>query len=314
MATLDINTELVSLTPSALLELFIIDTTLVDNNKLPISEQIIYIHNYVTEQLTPVYFDGQKYNATPCKFSNNELKGDGTQTPRPLFSVTNAGGYASRILRQTQGLIGAKVTRRRVFAKFLDTESWPSGPPLWNAPNINNHLSEDIYFVNRKNSENKKSISLSLVTGLELDGARIPRRRMYANNCDFLYRNSTGCNYTALPIADVTNKKFEIAVVDGGYGFTLSNQGEWDESTTYNEGDYVFIYSTDKRNEADTDFRKFFYVCLTNGIIGINFRPPSDLVNWAADECSKKINGCLCRYPLDDLRMGAFISLARAGF
>ena len=315
MPTADVNNELVLLAPTALLELFIIDTTNVDGNRLPISEQILYLHNFVTPDLTPVYFDGQRYNAAPCQFKNNELKGDGTQLPRPSFIVTNHEGYASRILRQAQGLIGAKITRRRVFAKFLDVESWPLNPPLWNAPNINNYLSEDIYYVNKKINENKRLVELELATGLELEGVRLPRRRMFANSCDFLYRNSSGCAYgNSVPVADITNKKFTTAAVDGGYGFTLSNQGLWDDSTTYNEGDYVYLESTDKLNESGTQLRRFYYVCKTNGTIGINSRPSYDQANWVPDACSKKLNGCNCRYPISDLRFGGFSALSRVGF
>jgi len=311
MSNIDINAEFMSLTPSALVELFVIDTTEIEGNKLPISEQTMYLHNHVTTDLTPVYFDGQKYNAAPCEYKKNEMKSDSTQTPRPVFTITNYGGYVSRVLRQTSGLIGAKVTRRRVYAKFLDTLTWPNNPPSWSTPNINNYTSEDIYLVNKKTSESKDSVELELATGLELEGVRLPKRKMFANACVFEYRNSSGCPHSGAPVADVTNKKFFDS---SGYNLTANDRGEWSDVNTYNAGDYVYINSTTKTKEGSADPRQYFYTCVGSSVIGPTTRPSFDSTNWIPDQCSKKLNGCSCRFSSSNLPFGGFAALSRSGF
>ena len=314
MATATINKMLADLTPTSLVEMFIIDSTLIDDNSLPQEEQVIYIHNFITPELSPIYFNGQKYSAVPCKFTGYELKGDGSQLPRPRFSITNYNAYASRILRNTDSLTGAKITRKRTFAKFLNPQSWGENPPFWNVPGINEALSEDVFYVGKKTAENKTVVEFELATSLELNGIRIPKRRMFASACSFEYRNSYGCPYGGPPAATLADKKFETPVAEGGVGLTLNYRGEWRPDEYYAPGDYVYLESKNKKTESKISYKKFFYVCLKAGTIGQINRPSIDKNSWIADACSKTVAGCLCRYQQTDLRFGGFPSLSRVGF
>lgn len=305
-----VNKELDKLTPSTLIELFELDTTNIDGNRLPAGQQVIRFHNFVSEGYYPIYFGSVKYAPIPVLFKNNELKGDGSSLPRPRLNIGNADGMVSYYMSQADGLIGARLLRKRTFARFLSGETWgmtATANPL-GTPDAEAMLSDDIYYVDKVISENKQIVEFELASILELHKVRIPRRRMFANNCGFEYRNSTGCDYTGIPVADSADKKFGA----GGYGYSLNDRGVWDASSTYNQGDYVYIESP-LLKENGTAKKRFYYVCTTNGTSGANTRPAIS-GNWKAETCSRKINGCLCRFTPDNLPFGGFPALSRVEF
>jgi|SRR6478736_369736 len=306
-----INKELEKLTPSTIIELFELDTTGIDGNRLPSGQQIIRFHNFVSEGYYPVYFGSVKYSPIPVQFKNNELKGDGSSLPRPRLNIGNADGMVSYYMSQADGLIGARLTRRRTFARFLSGETWgmtATANPL-GTPDAEAALSDDVFYVDKVVSENKQIVEFELASILELHKVRIPRRRMFANNCGFEYRNSTGCDYTGAPAADSADKKFGA----GGYGFTLVDCGLWGPSTSYSIGDYVYIESPFLKEDGSTK-KRFYYVCTQNGTEGPNQSPTNLPANWKLDGCSRKINGCLCRFTADNLPFGGFPALVRVEF
>jgi len=302
-----INKELEKLTPSTLIELFELDTTEIDGNRLPENQQIIRFHNFVSESFFPVYFADTKYIAVPIMFKNNELKGDGTTLPRPRLNIGNADGIVSYFMSQTDGLIGAKLTRRRTFARFLNGTTWglASNVNPIGSPDAEAALSEDIFFVEKIIMENKQVVEFELASSLELHKVKIPRRRMFANNCVFEYRNSTGCDYTGAPVADYGDKKFDST----GYNLTLTDRGLWDSSASYDAGDYIYIESSFLKEDG-SGAKRFYYVCLENGVTGAENRPAISN-KWKLDMCSRKINGCLCRFTKDNLPFGGFPALIR---
>jgi len=305
-----INKELYKLTPSTLIELFELDTTNIDGNRLPSGQQVLRFHNFVSEGYYPIYFGSVKYSPIPVQFKNNEVKGDGSTLPRPRLNIGNADGMVSYYMSQADSLVGARLLRKRTFARFLSGETWglAAGANPFGTPDADAVLSDDIFYVDKVVSENKQVVEFELASILELHKVKIPRRRMFANNCGFEYRNSTGCDYTGAPAADSADKKFGA----GGYGFTLVDQGAWSASTTYNQGDYVYIESPFLK-EDDSAKKKFYYVCIINGTVGAATRP-SISGNWKLDACSRKINGCLCRFTSDNLPFGGFPALVRVEF
>ena len=310
MSKIEINKELYKLSPSTLIELFELDTTEIDGNKLPESQQIIRFHNYVSEGYFPVYFNGVKYPPIPIQFKSNEVKGDGTTLPRPRLNVGNADGLVSYYLSQTDGMIGAKLTRKRTFSRFLDGDTWglPSNQNPFGTPNGEAALFDDVFYVDKLITENKQIVELELASILELHKVKLPRRKMTANNCSNEYRNSTGCDYTGVPQADEGNKTFG----PDGYNVTLNDRGLWDIAATYNIGDYVYIESFVKK-EDDSGYKRFYYVCMKNGTSGAATRPVISN-SWVKDACSRKIGGCLCRFSPDNLPFGGFPALIRVEF
>ncbi len=304
-----VNKELAKLTPSTLIELFELDTTDIDGNRLPAAQQVIRFHNFVSEGYYPIFFGSVRYVPIPVQFKNNEIKGDGTALPRPRLNIGNADGMVSYYMSQADGMVGAKLTRKRTFARFLSGETWglsASVNPI-GSPDSQAVLSDDIFFVDKVIAENRQTVEFELASILELGKVKIPRRRMFANNCGFEYRNSSGCDYTSSPAADSSDKKF----VDD-YGLTLVDRGLWDADQTFNRGDYVYVESTFLKEDG-TARKRFYYVCFVDGTTGAAQRPAIS-TNWKLDMCSRKINGCLCRFSPDNLPFGGFPGLIRVEF
>lgn len=305
-----VNNELARLTPSTLIELFELDTSGIDSNRLPSGQQIIRFHNFVSEGYYPIFFGSVKYMPIPVQFKSNEIKGDGTTLPRPRLNIGNADGMVSYYMSQADGLIGAKLTRRRTFARFLSGETWGMAAirnPL-GSPDSEAVLSDDVFFVDKVVTENKQAVEFELASILELNKVKLPRRRMFAINCGFEYRNSTGCDYTGVPAADVADKKFTT-----GYGLTLVDRGIWIATNTYNAGDYVYIESNFLKEDGSAN-KRYYYVCLGTSVTGAETRPPIAPNVWQADMCSRKINGCLCRFAATNLPFGGFPGLIRVEF
>ena len=68
---------------------------------------------------------------------------------------------------------------------------------------------DEIYFINRKTSENKVFIEFELASAWDVQGVMLPRRQVLANICNWKYRSSE-CGFAGGAIADVS----DVAVTD----------------------------------------------------------------------------------------------------
>lgn len=168
----DINAELQSLTPNALIELFILDTSVIG------FATIDYFFAGTDINRLPIVFQGISYQPIPLEASGFEFSGQGA-TPKPTLTVSNAGGIISATALQYNDLVGAKVTRKRTFMKFLDDQ--PTADPT-------QELAQDVYFVNRKVSENAIEVQFELTTSFDLVGLMLPSRQVMQNSCPWIYK------------------------------------------------------------------------------------------------------------------------------
>ena len=103
------------------------------------------------------------------------------QLPRPKLVVSNATGLISSILltvnATTAGndLTGAKVTRIRTLAKFIDAANFADGQNATADPTA--EFPREIYSVDRKSSENRDVVEFELAAPTDLAGVRIPKRQ-----------------------------------------------------------------------------------------------------------------------------------------
>lgn len=154
-----------------------------------------YFCNELNEKNEQVVWRGQKYVAIPIQIEGVEIKSDGPSN-RPTLKIGNGAGYITGILNQYRGLIGAKVTRYRVPAQFLDAINFINGND--NA-NPDEYLAQS-YIINSV-QHNKTQASFTLAIPSETDGAIIPHRTIYATVCPFRYRGEM-CGYDGWAIAD----------------------------------------------------------------------------------------------------------------
>jgi len=201
--------ELHKLAPSAIIELF----------KLELFQDIhgvstsYYFHAGVNEKDDPgdlVWIDPDDINEQspspvdyvrfPVEATGFEYTGQGT-LPRPTIRVSNVFSIMSAVLsdvnRDVPGndLCGAKLTRIRTLAKFLPAANFQGGSNPYGNPDVTAILPLEVYYVDRKVSENRDLVEFELVSSLDLAGVRAPKRLCIANLCPWKYRGAE-CGYT----------------------------------------------------------------------------------------------------------------------
>jgi lambda family phage minor tail protein L len=148
-----------------------------------------------------VYWAGQEYLAFPIEADGFEYSGNG-QLPRPKIRVSNiAGTITSLLLTLPDGLEGAKVTRIRTLARYIDAINFPGGVSPY-SPDPTAEFPREIYYIDRKTIENRDAVEFELAAAFDLAGIRLPKRQCIANICQWRYR-STECGYTGPPVADI---------------------------------------------------------------------------------------------------------------
>jgi lambda family phage minor tail protein L len=261
--------------------------------------------------LNNIYWQGNQYTAMPIQAEGFDISTQGTlPTPKLSFSVNDEGLPIITTIRQRMqqlgDLSGAKVTRRRVFAKYLDANNFPNErPPEGFSPNRTVELPPDIFYIDRKSIENKFIVEFELATLLEVEGIKLPSRMCIEGKCVWQFRGE-GCLYerpenktflhgdgvlpsSANNLYTVNNEKIEDIV-----GVKPLYKGEWKLGSLYFKGDWVYV---------EKQGLKYHFVCKTdNPLTG-----PPNLLYWAASQCSKTILGC-------ELHYGKNVSLPFGGF
>lgn len=293
-----VYSEAFSFSPSALIELWVLDGSPIGLNSL------FHFCNGTNTNFQPIVYGGISYVPFPLSIDSMDTDGKGA-IGRPRMTLSNINGFVSSLLLQHQQLVGALITRTRVFARFLDAVNWPSPLPSFVTPDPTAHYEPETFYVNRKLAENNQIVSFELASVLDVQNVKLPRRQILANTCAWRYRDAASCTYSGAPVADANNKQFFDA---SGYNYSPTDKGAFNIGTTYNQGDYVYIYSSLPQFATIP----LYYVCTTNSTVGIT--PQGNPSRWIADSCSKTCAGCKLRYPTTPLRTSAFPGVARAPF
>jgi lambda family phage minor tail protein L len=176
--------------PGSLVELFVLDLT-------SVGSVVLYFHTGTNGLISNVVWQGTTYTAMPMQFEGWELTGKG-QLPRPKARISNANGLIATYCKSYNDLVGAKLTRKRTFAKYLDAINFPGGVNATADPNV--HFADDVYFVDRKSVENKTMVEFELAAAFDVQGILLPRRQFIQNVCAWKYR-SAECGFAGGAVA-----------------------------------------------------------------------------------------------------------------
>jgi lambda family phage minor tail protein L len=150
-------------------------------------------------------WNGNNYLRFPIEADGFEYSGNG-QLPRPKIRVSNIlGTVTALILTAPTGLEGAKFTRIRTLARYIDATNFPGGVSPY-SPDPTAEFPREIYYVDRKTAENRDVVEYELAAAFDLAGVRAPKRQCIANICQWEYR-STECGYTGPPVATIDGTK-----------------------------------------------------------------------------------------------------------
>lgn len=191
-----ITSEIQKLAPSAVIELFVLDAT-------NIGGEVFRFHAGTNALRGKVVWQGNEYLPFPIQVTGFEYNGTG-QLPRPKVVVANLTGVITTLLLELDDLLGAKFIRKRTLAKYLDAVNFDGGVNL--SADATAEFAEDVYYVDRKASENRDLVEFELAASFDLQGIRLPRRQIIQNICPWRYRGSE-CGYTGSVYFDANDNR-----------------------------------------------------------------------------------------------------------
>jgi len=143
----------------AYVELFELDATNIGGN----------LHRFTTG--APVTFGGHIYQTIQIDFGGLSQTSDGKQ-PRPQMSISNVNKLLLASVISLGDLVGAKLTRKRTFAPYLDDGETPDPTAFI----------EDVFYVMQKTVQSPSIITFDLCGALELTELKIPGRQITKKN------------------------------------------------------------------------------------------------------------------------------------
>lgn len=191
---MSITTDIQKLEPGAIVELFELDLT-------PYGGELLRFHAGTNGLLSNVVWDGNPYTAFPVKATGFEFNGQG-QAARPKLLAANVAGSITALVLQYDDIVGAKVTRIRTLAKYLDAVNFaggvnPSADPTAEFPS-------DIFYIDRKSTETNEFVEFELAAAMDVTGVKLPRRQVVQNVCPWGYR-SAECGWTGTSYFDAND-------------------------------------------------------------------------------------------------------------
>lgn len=304
-----LSSEIMSLSPSALITLFEIDVSNLGLNAGTISQTevslgintIFRFHNNINVTSNSVFWQGNEYIAAPIAAEGFEanLKGP-PPIPTLTISVSDSGIPQLSILKQRiralGDIVGAKITRIRTFAKFIDvTNFFNQTPPQNFFPDPTQEFPRDIFYIDHLTLENKNFVQYELSPLFVVEGITLPGRIISERNCVWQYRGE-GCLYEssgrktsvhglgslpnyAPPIATNLNELFSSVIT----GVAFIDKGVYNLGQSYRMGEFCYI-----QNRGI----KYYFTSLINN----NTSSPPNSSGWLADGCSKTVLGCKYRW------------------
>ena len=140
-----------------------------------------------------VVWQGNTYEKYPCTAEGYAYSTNGA-LPRPKIKFSNAFGTITSFFKQYNifqigdfvcpiNLGGAKITRHRTLAKFLDSINFFDNTNPYGTPDPTAEFDKEIYFVERMISEDRNVVGFELVSTFDLIGVTAPSK--LANEDDF---------------------------------------------------------------------------------------------------------------------------------
>ena len=193
--------ELQKINPSAIIELFVLELDSTIHGTQP--QMTWRFHNGVSEDDgRSIVFGGVQYLRMPIEADGFAY--ESKQLPRPTLRISNILGTVTTILLTLpMGLEGAKVTRLRTLARYIDHANFPTdeiltedstvdlivqedGEVIEQEESLNPHGTPDstalfpseVFYIDRKSIENREIIEFELAASADLAGVRLPKRQV----------------------------------------------------------------------------------------------------------------------------------------
>jgi len=301
-------------------------------------EAVFRFHNNLKLTKQKLYWKGEEYHPLPVYVEGFDSNTRGSApTPRMSMVADEKGDQQSMfrafklMVRQLDDLIGAKVTRVRTFAKYLDVKNFydiqqgggrvtlgdDTLIPEGFAPDPLAEFPREIFFINRKSVESKNGLEFELGSFIDFESLKLPTRLVISRYCQFQYRGE-GCIYEYESHGDTMTDDQLISAF--GTDSTAQLKFPCKAPPVANENDELFT------DELGTDYHpqqtataydpsstytigqniyitkndiKYYFIA--KGDVpaaegGALSTIPPNTNYWLEDKCSKTIKGCKLRW------------------
>lgn len=195
--------DLQAVAPSAIIELFVLELNVLQHG---VADTYRFHAGSNLNANGELVWNGNNYLRFPVEAEGFEYTGNG-QLPRPKVRVSNIiGTITALLLSLPSGLEGAKVTRIRTLARYIDGANFPGGTNPYGTPDPTAEFPREIYYIDRKTAETRDVVEFELAAAFDLAGVRAPKRQCIANICQWKYR-SAECSYNGPPVATADGVK-----------------------------------------------------------------------------------------------------------
>tara|TARA_R110002020_G_scaffold169692_3_gene359030 strand:- start:1833 stop:2534 length:702 start_codon:yes stop_codon:yes gene_type:complete len=191
--TFEFNADQQGLNGDAIIELITVDVTSAVSGPTLV-EEFNFCNWGQTNGLT-VSYAGTNFLPIPYKSEGFAITNEGVP-PNPSITIANIGLQVTALVNSYDDLLGAKLIRRRVLARYLDDGA---------TPDPNAHWPNEVWFIQQKSIESKLSVTFELSTPFDLDGVTLPKRRALRYACPWVYRGPE-CGYTGVARADAKDQ------------------------------------------------------------------------------------------------------------
>lgn len=296
--------ELQKIAPSSVIELFVLELNVLQHG---VSDIYRFHAGSNMNGNGDVIWAGNAYLRFPIEADGFEYNGNG-QLPRPKVRVSNIFGTITAILLSLpSGLEGAKLTRIRTLARYIDGVNFPGNTNPYGTPDPTAEFPREVYFIDRKVAEARDLVEFELAAAFDLAGVRAPKRQCIANICQWEYK-STQCSYTP-----VTN-------FSGTYSRTATTVTVTAATHGLIAGDQVFLNFTsgtviDGSYKVQTVTTNSFTVTTTasgttsGNVSGTQWYDADDSPDFVStnDVCGKRLSSCQARFgSSSELPFGSF--------
>ena len=153
------------------------------NVNATISDETVFLFHSGVNLTTnnDIVWQSNTYARMPCEADGFSYSGK-AKLPRPTLTFSNILGTITAILQKVNqttafsDLTGAKVIRRRTLSRFLDAVNFPSSLNPYGTPDPSSELPQEIYFIERKVTENRDIVQFELVSTFDLIGIGAPKK------------------------------------------------------------------------------------------------------------------------------------------
>jgi lambda family phage minor tail protein L len=213
--------ELQGIAPSAIIELFVLELNVLQHG---VADVYRFHAGTNLNANGDLVWAGNTYQRLPVEAEGFVYQGKG-QLPRPVLRVSNVFGTISTIIATLpNGLEGAKVTRIRTLARYIDAVNFPGNVNPLGTPDPSASFPEEIYTIDRKTNESRELVEFELAASIDLQNVLAPKRQTIASICQWRYRRY-----------DTTTSSFDYTKVDCPYVKTAYYKADGTPTTTASE-------------------------------------------------------------------------------